>query len=69
MLYNNWYIVFYFDPDTAYTTFHFARLPKEIIFFQEINEVFIDESGYFAVEYYTNGYKKMLGIYSRNKKK
>ena len=30
----------------------------------EINEVFIDESGYFAVEYYTNGYKKMLGIYS-----
>ena len=34
----------------------------------EINEVFIDESGYFAVEYYTNGYKKMLGIYSRNGK-
>ena len=30
----------------------------------EINEVFIDESGYFVVEYYTNGYKKMLGIYS-----
>ena len=34
----------------------------------EINEVFIDESGYFAVEYYTNGYKKMLGIYSRSGK-
>lgn len=34
----------------------------------EINEVFIDESGFFAVEYYTNGYKKMLGIYSRSGK-
>ena len=34
----------------------------------EINEMFIDDNGYYAVEYYTNGYKKVLGVFSKNGK-
>lgn len=34
----------------------------------EINEVFLDEHGNYAVEYSTNGYKKVLGVYSKKGK-
>lgn len=34
----------------------------------KINEVFLDEYGNYAVEYSTNGYKKVLGVYSKKGK-
>lgn len=34
----------------------------------EINEVFLDEYGNYAVEYSTSGYKKVLGVYSKKGK-
>ena len=34
----------------------------------EINEIFLDENGNYVVEYSTSGYKKVLGVYSKNGK-
>ena len=34
----------------------------------QINEVFLDEYGNYVVEYSTSGYKKVLGVYSKNGK-
>ena len=34
----------------------------------EIDEIFIDESGNYVVEYSTSGYKKVLGVYSKKGK-